>query len=196
MEKRNVIILVLTAAVILFSVLAFVSRPPSLTALATESTTTSSVTVQKFLAITLSTNLSDGITFGTVDTLPGINVNASDNDNDGSSGTSLFVNVSTDSNTAVDFCTKANSGLHDAVGDSTIGLSNETYRNASTTNSTLPGPATSSIPLTTSFVKASEPTVPGNVTYYRFWLDVPTGTASGTYNNTVTFKGVETTLSC
>ena len=98
---------------------------------ATEETTISNVSISKFLSISLSTNLTGGIIFGSINTLPAVNENASHN-YDGvnttapSPGSSMFVNVSTDSNTAIDVCIKANADLDNGAGD-VIGIGNETY---------------------------------------------------------------------
>lgn len=190
MEKGDLVI-------VFFGLLLLVSAgmlvKNSFTGYATEAGTSSNVTITKFLSIDLSTNLSDGITFGSVTTLPSLDVNATDNFNPNST---MFINVSSDSNTAVDFCIKANDHLTDSVGGTVIGLNNQTYLNASLNNETLPGLAGSSAVLTTSYVKSSLPTGRGNATFYRFWLDVRSGVASGNYNNTVLFKGVETATAC
>jgi len=108
----------------------------------------------------------------------------------------MFANVSTDSNVNVDFCIKANSDLHDVIGANFIGIGNETYINDTTNNQTLPGPSTTSVGLTTAYVRASVANIPGAVTYYRFWLDIPAATPAADYNNTVSFKGVEATTTC
>ncbi len=173
----------------------FIRGAPS-TGHATESSTSSNVTITKYLSIALSANLSNGIEFGSIDTLPAVDVNATDNSNGGSNASSLYINVSTDSNTAVDFCIKANSDLLDSSSGAVIGLTNETYLNSSNSSSTLPGPSTSGVVLTTTYVKASAPTGRGNVTFYRLWLDVPAAIASGSYNNSIYFKGVETATDC
>jgi hypothetical protein len=168
-----------------------------------ESTVSSNVTIGTHLAVTLSTNLSNGITFNSVSSLPATYVNASDNYNGVPLGagaenytSSMYINVSTDSNTAVDFCVKANAALHDAVGDVNMTLSDESYSNFSTSNFTVPGPESQAQPMTTGYVNASSSTGAGNVTYYRFWLDIPAGTPSGDYNNTINFKAGITGSAC
>lgn len=203
MIKKEDITLSLIVGLLLFSLMGIFFQNiiffgGKITGYATTGTTISNVSISKFLSITLSTNLSDGILFGTVTALPATNVNASHNYDAGTgvNGSTMFVNVSTDSNTNVDFCVRGDANLYDSSGDNTLGLGNESYANSTiSTNITYPalGQEVSS---TLSYVKAGENTAPGNVTYYRFWLDVPAATPSGTYNNTVTFKGVETTISC
>ena len=166
----------------------------SLTGHATESSTYSNVTIQKYLSIATCTNMSLGILFGDVSELPATNINASHNYDGASSGSSLCVNVSADSNTPVDFCIKANTDLT-SIDLDVIVLANETYQNSSTTNLTLPT-TSPEIPLTTGYVKSGDNIAAGSENYYRFWLDVPASQPSGDYNNTVYFKGVTTTLAC
>jgi hypothetical protein len=142
----------------------------------------------------MSTNLGAGILFGSVSSLPATDLNATHNYDGTSSASTMFINVSTDSNIAVDFCIKANSALIDLSGD-VLGLTNETYNNATTTSSTVPGFAVQTA-LTTNYVKAGEAVGKGNSTFYRFWLDVPVTTPPGTYNNSIMFEGIPTGGSC
>lgn len=166
----------------------------TLTGYATEGTTVSNVTISKFLAIEFSPGLNEGIQFGSVNTLPATDINASHNYDGPSSGTGYYINVSTDGNTNIDFCIKANTGLTSA-GLDVIGLGNETYSNSTSTNATIPLLA-SQTPLTTSYVKSGANVAVGTANYWRFWLDIPAAQPSGDYNNTVSFKGVSTGLSC
>ena len=192
MKTEDFLVAFFLVVFVVFLSLAIMS---TLTGYATESSTLSNVTISKYLAITLSGNLTRGITFGSVSALPSTDVNATANNNSAGLST-MFINVSTDSNVVVDFCNKANGGLYDPSGPYTIALGNETYLNSSTASAAVPGPPTSSVLLTTSYVKSSAPTAQGNVTYFRFWLDVPASTSAGDYNNSVSFKGVETATSC
>ena len=155
---------------------------------------TSNVSVSKYLSISFSSNLSDGISFGNVAVLPASNVNASHNYDGTSSETTLYIAVSEDGNTAVDFCTKADKGLTNLDLD-VIGLANETYANFSTTNATAPFVA-DEVSLTTDYIKSGNSINMGSNNYYRFWLDVPAAQPSGDYNNTVSFKGVQTAVAC
>jgi len=155
---------------------------------------TSNVSVQNYLSIALCTNLSTGILFGDVATLPAININATHNYDGTSTGSTFCVNVSLDSNTAIDLCSKANTHLTSPSLD-TIGLANETYSNSTSTDATLPALG-SDVSLTTSYVKSGDAIAAGGLNYYRFWLDIPAAQPSGDYNNTVYFKGVTTTLAC
>ncbi len=167
---------------------------PRITGFATSQSTISNVTISKYFSIDMSDNLSDGIQFGTVDTIPVIDHNSTWN-NITSNATGMFLNVSTDSNTNVDFCVQANTDLTDPSNSATIGLGNESYANDTTTNYTLPALA-SQVSLTTSYVKSGYNITVGGINYYRFWLDIPAATTSGTYNNSVDFKGVQVNTSC
>lgn len=160
----------------------------------TVGTTISNVSISKYLSISMSGNLTAGIQYGTVDTLPATDINATGNNNSAGESSSYFINVSTDSNTRVDFCIKANDHMTNTAGY-VIGLDNETYSNSTNTNSSHPLLAEQTA-LTTGYVKSGSNITIGQGNYYRFWLDIPSGTSSGTYNNTVSFKGVEVTLDC
>jgi hypothetical protein len=154
--------------------------------------TVSNVTISSYLSIDMSANLTAGILFGTVSTLPSINVNATHNYDSGPNPpneSSFNLNVSTDSNSPVDFCIKSNDDLYDSTGGNRIGITNETYANSSTTNFTLPL-ITNEKSINTTYLKSSVNVAQGANAYYRFFLDVPAATAAATYNNTVMFKGV------
>jgi len=160
----------------------------------TELFVSSNVSVANSFAISFSENLSEGIIFGNVSTLPAVNINASHNYDGISSATTLFINVSKDGNTAVDFCIKANANLTSIVED-VIELGNETYSNSTSTNISNPD-LINEVALTTSYFKSGDAISIGNSNYYRFWLDVPASQPSGDYNNTLSFKGVQTSLAC
>ena len=166
----------------------------SISGRATESFTDSNVSITKYIAISFSENLSEGIDFGDVNVLPATSLNATHNYDGLINGTSLYISVSSDSNTLVDFCIKANTDLT-SIDLDVIGLANETYQNSSTTNLTLPT-TSPEIPLTTSYIKSGDNIAVGSENYYRFWLDVPVAQPSGDYNNTVSFKGVQVGYSC
>ena len=173
------------------------------TGYATQSSTTSNVTINVYFAIDMSVNLTDGIRFGNVTTLPSTDVNATHNyDGDNTTaggaiddmGTSMWMNVSTDSNSNVDFCIIANDNMKTAAGDQIV-IGNETYYNHTATNVTHPGSG-QQVAMTTSYVRAGPNISAGSNNYYRFWLDVPAGTASGSYNNTISFEGIATGGAC
>ena len=191
MSKKEVSIIVVFTAVFLFSItMLLIPNIPmeKITGHATTGTTVSNVTIAKYLSIAMSTNLTTGILFGSVDTLPAENENATHNYDGGSSGSTMSLNVSTDSNTAVDFCIQADADLYDSTGGNTLTVGNESYANSTSTDIDNPAVA-SEVSLTTGYVWAGNTSVGGDI-YYRLWLDIPTATPSGTYNNTITFKGV------
>ncbi len=192
MIKKEVGMLTVFGALFLFSITMLLVQnisfeETSLTGYAVTGTTVSNVTISKYLSIAMSSNLSAGIAFGSADTLPAINLNATANNNS-EGDTTLFINISSDSNTGVDFCIKADADLYDSVGDNTLAAGNESFANATSASGPVVGNEVSLI--TAEYVWAGNQTV-GNDIYYRFWLDIPAATESGTYNNTITFKGVE-----
>jgi hypothetical protein len=200
--KRENFIVAIFGAVFLFALIMILGTGFRSTGYVTESSTVSNVTITTYFAIGLSLNLTQGIQFGEVATLPATNVNASHNNDSINTtgdtagynyGAGYWINVSTDSNSVLDFCIKADA-LNTSTGDE-IGLGNETYSNHTVTNSTFPliGSETG---LATGYVKSGDNIGIGSSNYYRFWLDVPAGTATGVYNNTVSFKGVTSTASC
>jgi len=197
------IVLILAAIVLLilqntlFNVSSSVIEAPrsfGITGHATETSTVSNVTIQKYLSIAVCPNLVGGIVFGDVASLPAIGLNASHNYDGGSSASTICINVSDDGNTAIDLCSKADGPMNTSTGDEIL-LGNETYSNSTITNSTHPIPL-DNVSLTTGYIRSGDAISAGGVNYYRFWLDIPAAQPSGTYNNTVWFKGVTTTLSC
>lgn len=191
---KNVYRTILITVLVLSLGMLFFENASAITGQATEGLTSSEVTIQTYLAMQMSSNLTAGIIFGNVAVLPMNNVNATENYNGTSSSTLYFINVSSDSNTAVDFCLKANGGMFNPGLDE-IGLGNETFStNTTTSNASLP--SLTETAMTTSFVKNANNIPVGGVNYYRFWLDIPAGQATGTYNNSVSFKGVTSGNSC
>lgn len=157
-----------------------------------EQITISNVTVNKYVAIGLSTNLTEGILFGTLD--PGTSDNNATHNYDGEQGgTTYWVAISSDSNVNVDICIKDNAPLTKLGGTETIPNENYTW-NCSTSQTTpaLPGTA-----MGTTYTKTACTNIQkGDNAYFRFWLDIPAAQAPGNYNNTVYFKGVEAGQSC
>ena len=189
-----ILILIIIAALILL----FFQNVNAITGHATSQSTVSNVTIQYYLSISLCSNLSSGIWFGDVSSLPATDLNGShnyDNTYPTLNGSTYCVNISTDGNSAVDVCIKADDHLRSPAND-VIGLNNETYSNFTwTTNMTHPLLGSQSS-ITTSYAKSSVNVGVGNWSYYRFWLDIPVAQPSGTYNNTVSFKGVTTSSAC
>ena len=171
--------------------LLFLENAAAITGHASEGYTTSNVTISKYFSILMSDELSVGIQFGTVNTLNVQDVNATEN-YDANNQTLYYINVSTDSNTAVDFCISASGNMEDPIGGGNIGLDNETYHAINETSDiNNPSPA-SQVALTTSYARAVNNTSPGNQNNWRFWLDIPAAQEAGTYNNTVSFRGIQT----
>ncbi|MEK6918146.1 MAG: hypothetical protein AABW51_04320 [Nanoarchaeota archaeon] len=202
--KGENIALVAFGLLFLFAIIMLFITQSKITGYATTATTTSNVTISVYFAIAMSNNLTSGITFGNISSLPftnansshnydGVNTTAQGSNLNGTNGTSTWLNVSADSNTAVDFCLKGDAAL--TSGANTIGIGNETYANHTLTNFSLPALG-SETAFTLSYVKAGSNIAAGNNSYYRFWLDVPAGTSSGTYNNTLSFEGVSTGGGC
>ncbi len=198
--SENIVVAVFGALFLLAIIMIF-SQGIKTTGYATTGTTTSNVTIHTYYAIEMSTNLTDGIRFGNLTSLPIVNQNATHNI-DGVNSTvgvpanyssSMWINVSSDSNTAVDFCIYADQ-LNTSAGDY-INLPNETYYNSTFTNISHPSNG-SEVPLSTTATKAGPAIAVGSKVYYRFWLDVPVATVAGTYNNTVTFNGIQTGGGC
>ncbi len=194
-NKRNGLDVLLILVMLIAVFMLFFENFGLITGNATSVGTTSNVTISSYLAIEMSPNLSSGIYFGSVDVLPAVDINATENYNETNNGTLYFINVSTDSNTAVDFCIMANSAMRTAALDE-IGLGNETYAfSNSTNNGTIPD-ILSQTSFTLSYVSAGTGVPVGGNIYYRFWLDVPAGQATGDYNNSVLFKGVNAGSAC
>lgn len=170
-----------------------------ITGFATEISTVSNVTIQSFLSIDMSLNLTEGIQYGTISTLPATNINSTHNyDNQGGVDnlSSMFINVSTDSNTAVDICLKADDDLNDTSGGNIIGITNMTYANNTINNLTLPNIIKENSLALNTYEKGTVNLPKGNSSFYRFWLDVPASTIAGSYNNSIYFKGVSNGSAC
>lgn len=160
----------------------------------TEGTTLSNVTIAKYLSIAFSPNLAGGIDFGDVAALPATDVNGSHNYDGGSSATTYSILVSADGNTAVDFCISGSGDLTTSGAD-ILALGNESYAATSTSDSVTPALG-SEVSLTTGYVKGVTTIATDSSAYWRFWLDIPAAQATGSYNNTISFKGVSAGGSC
>jgi hypothetical protein len=193
MEKK-VYRLVLVFVIILSSVFLVIENFGNIHAMLIEEGAPSNVSVEKYIAISFSENLKEGILFGEVNVLPATNVNSSHNYDGVGNSTTFYINVSQDSNSAVDFCIRANANLTTSSLD-IIGIGNQTYSNSTSSDSSSPA-LSQEVSLTGSYVKSSDTIPIGGVNYYRFWLDVPAGQSSGSYNNTISFKGLQSGLSC
>jgi len=175
--------------IIFFLALVIMSTHSQVTA-QSEVSTPSSVTISSYIAIGLSNDLANGIEFGNL--VPGTNDNpAFDNDKGEGGGTSMWVEVSPESNVGVDLCIKDNQPLTSNGNQ----IPNEGYTWSDNRDPMLPNlPGT---PISTTYRKTNEIALaPGERDYFRFWLDVPTAQPPGTYTNLVYFKAVETGLPC
>jgi hypothetical protein len=183
--KGETILIWLSVGVFVFSIIMLVSGIFS-TGYATSASTSSNVTISTYYSISASPNLSAGILFGSVTSTAATDLNATGNYG-GSSLTQYNVTVSADSNTNVSFNISANAALTSSGGD-VIALGNQSYANHTTNSALLPDVA-SQVALTTGQVNSGNNIGVGNADYYRFWLDIPAGQATGSYNNTITFTG-------
>jgi hypothetical protein len=189
---------ILVAVIIASLALVFIQNSSFLTGHVTggtEASTYSNVSIQKYLAMSFSSELATGIYYGNVATLPATNINATQNYLGASNATQYYVYVSNDSNTAIDVCIRANTGLSSSAGD-IIGLNNETYASNVTTSNITDPSVLNEVPMDYNFTKGAEYIQPGNNSYWRFWLDVPSAQPSGIYNNSVYFRGVQYGFPC
>jgi len=186
---------ILIGILVISLALLFFSNVNAITGRATEGSTYSNVTIEKYLAIEMSPNLSAGIDFGTIETLGVDNYNATENYNGTSNSTLYWITVSEDSNTAVDLCTRANAPMANA-GGAEIPLVNESFA-SNVTVSDLNDPSLSNaIDYTTNYQEGHFDVPVGNTSYWRFWLDAPLGQETGNYNNTIYFQGSNVGSGC
>jgi len=94
----------------------------------------------------------------------------------------------------MDLCLKADSDLLNPALD-IIGLGNETYSHSIISNETLPS-LLNETSLTLNYVLAGNNIPLGGQNNLRFWLDVIAGQATGTYNNSIYFKGIASGDGC
>jgi len=153
-------------------------------------TTPSQVKIKAFVAIAMSDNLSQGIDFGEVETLP-VFLNGTANYN-GTDQSGYYISVSKDSNKRADFCLNA-SRLDTDTGEE-IGLGNYTWSNSSVTDITSPS-LNNRVAFTETPVKGAFDVDKGTDQYFRFWLNI-TDAQPGLYNNSVSFIAVPTGTSC
>ncbi len=121
----------------------------------------------------------------TVSSLPAVNLPA--DGNNGSGVTSYNVSVIATGCTA-DMYIMANGDL--TSGPNLIGLANETYR-YNTTNNTVPGAGFTSLDTDYAGNQIGSNLANGAYVYLKFFLSVPGGQVAGSYNNTVSVKGVK-----
>jgi len=154
-------------------------------------TANTTVVIQSYVSISKSDNLSQGINFGQISSLPTVMQNATLNYN-ATDQTEYYISVSNDSNVNVDFCMKADA--LNTTGGSEIPLFNYKWNSSTATNMTKPAPNGTSMAIAYGAVRSGM-THPSNL-YFRFWLNISASQAPGTYNNTVFFQGVPTGDPC
>lgn len=154
-------------------------------------TTPSNVTINQWVEISLSTELGNGVLFGTLD--PDTTDNDATQNNETSGETYYYVEAGAANNVNIDNCIKNDQSL--TKGSDTIDNGNYTYNWTATTDDSVPGHSNTSI--TTAYVKTQHTDIAaGAKSYSRFWLDVPAEQSAGIYNNTISIKGIQTGQSC
>lgn len=163
---------------------------------------TSTVTVNKYVAIAKSANLTtEGINFGSAN--PGTSdVNATGNYNKTNFQSQIYIHIDSTTNVGVILCISDDATLGLVDGSANITNAGYTYSfNATNTTADTPlTPATTAI--TTSYVNISATEsdawmdATNNTMYFRFNLDVPSGQTAGAYSNNMLFKGVEQVTTC
>jgi hypothetical protein len=119
------------------------------------------------------------------------NDNATHNYDGPSTSTLYYINISTDSNTNVSFCLRANANLTDISSGEEIPLPGETYSTNVTTSDINTPDLANEVNMTTTYIEAATNVGIGEISYWRFWLDIPAGQAAGNYNNTVSFAAID-----
>jgi len=182
---------------ILFAILgaiALIVLPHSVEAATTdEKSTTSNVTVNVYVSISLTTDFGDGVMFGSLD--PGVDdTNSTTCDDLGCN-----ISVSGDTNVAVDIVMKANANLTRGAELDSISHYNYTWNTTDGTSLQLkPGNYLNitEYDYRTDF-KVGDSVAASGVRSWQAWLDIPGSQTAGTYNNTLYFCGnQEDTTDC
>lgn len=190
-NKYRIKITIVLLTLMLFALLLDMHNLP-ITGKATTADVQSEVDIQVYFAITASYNFTqDGIKFN-ISSLPTIHANATGN-YDGGSKSVYNITSSTDTNVNIDTCIKANANL--TSGGNVITINNYKWSNDTNTNASLPNISTMRS-LNTTFAVSITGIAAGGVAHYRFWLNVSGSQQAGVYNNTVNFKGVQTSGAC
>jgi hypothetical protein len=158
-----------------------------------ERTTTSNVTVNVYVSISLTTEFSNGVTFGSLD--PGTDDNNATTCND----LGCNISVSGDTNVAVDVVMKANANLTRGTEPEMIPNWNYTWN--VTDGSSLPLQPGWDLNLTSydyrTAYKVGDSVSASGVRSWQGWLDIPSAQTAGTYNNTLYFcANQEDTTDC
>lgn len=178
----------------LLSALAFIMLPHSVEAATTdEKSTTSNVTVNIYVSISLTTDFGDGLMFSTLD--------PSTEDNNATTCNDLGCNISVsgDTNVGVDIVMKANTNLTRGAELDFISYYNYTWNTTDGTALQLkPGNYLniSEYDYRTDY-KVGDSVAASGVRSWQAWLDIPVSQSAGTYNNTLYFCGnQEDTTDC
>jgi len=171
---------------------------PSITGFASQTAESETqVTISEYYAIYASDNLVDGIAFGSLIHNTQDNA-ATDNANGGGSGSTLYLESSSDSNIDLALCIKASDDLVNITNSipTIIKIGNLTWANDTSTDSGTPKLAFET-EMTKSYVHALNLTtsVP-DIAYFRFWLDVPNAQPALQYNNTLYFYSMKEGDTC
>ncbi len=141
-----------------------------------------SIDTEQAISISLSDALGSGITWS-IASIPVVNASALGNN--GTAPTGYDVAIQT-TGVGVDVYIKGLSNLSTPDEDY-IRLSNESF-SVSTTNPNVSN--ASKIPLTTSYVLVGDDLPTSSYVYFKFFLSIPASQPAGTYNNSVSIKGV------
>ena len=158
-----------------------------------ESSTVSNATVAVSIGFTFSGNLTNGILFGSVNPNT-LNNNATGNYLADAGNTSYFIDMDVGNNANTDACVKVNAPL--TSGANTIGNGNYTYDANSTINGANMNNGAGSVAISNAYVLMNANLGIADNQYMQFYLDIPSGQQAGTYNNTVSFKIVQTGTGC
>lgn len=164
--------------------------------LTAETSSASSATVTKQVAISRSTNLTAGVLFGSVDPNTNNN-NATGNWNATNFLTRYWISVDSTTNTGIMLCVKEDADL--GLIDGSANISNTNYHWSAATSSSAGTPTTpASTDISTSYANMTGTTsvTGGGTVSMRFNLNVPAGQGAGSYTNNVYLKGADFSTTC
>jgi hypothetical protein len=177
--------LIVPSVLFLFTAFLFSNVPPSFALNTNTQSTTSNVTINTYVAIALTSPLTGGVMFGSLEP------NTADTETTTCNSLQCNVSVSADSNVAVDIVIKDNSELTKTAGVF-IGNGNYTWQSTDGTSQPVVG---SSYALSTTYDttnKVGTNVAGGAKRTWSAWLDIPSAQTAGTYNNSISFCGEET----
>lgn len=164
-----------------------------------ESTTEMNASVNEYVSITASANLTAGIVFPKSN--PGI-INVEASGNNGTSNTKLNIQVDSSTNDNIAFKDKASADL--TSGGDTIVIGNVTNDvNTTIDGSNMNDGETTASKLATTYGPIGDDTndpcgavSPGSYCYMEYFLDIPTAQAPGDYTTTYYYCGETSTGTC